>query len=133
MDGRSTDGQLDLKDARSFFEDMRMPDDFHRAPRPLAAEGTDYIVNLHPFSPGYNKDGVNSFTLDPESASWTNDPMGCKLYKWYVEQVVVPAYPEPKGVLKRNLNLNLQYYYDTFAGCEQLFPYGKPEKDDDDN
>jgi hypothetical protein len=91
----------------------------------MAAEGNDLIINLHKFSPGYNANGTNTFTVDPNSASWTNDPMGCKLYTWYVTQVVVPAYPNPTGVLKRNLNLNLQYYYDTFPGCTQLFPYGK--------
>jgi hypothetical protein len=127
VDGRQTDGQLDLDVARGFFQNMRMPDDFHRASKPMSSEGTDIVIRAHPFPPGGNINGVNTYTPDPTSANFTS-PDGCILYDQFVNGSVRALYPNPTGVLKKALNTNLQFLYDTTDGtCEQVFPWGKDD------
>ncbi|XP_006456226.1 hypothetical protein AGABI2DRAFT_195436 [Agaricus bisporus var. bisporus H97] len=127
-DGRRNDSQVPADAARGFFQDSRMPDDFHRAAKPFGTEGVEVVIGAHPFSPGRNVNGINTYTIDPNSPTFDSDPDGCAQYEMFVNEAVVPLYPNPTGVLRRNLNINLQHYFDTFGGkCEQLFPYGKPE------
>jgi hypothetical protein len=125
-DGRRDDHSFDVETARGFFQDSRMPDDFHRANKPYGTEGTDVVFAAHPWSPGKNTNGVNTYTIDESAADFANDPNGCKTYEWFVKNAVVPLYPNPTGILKDNLKTNLDVYYSTFPPvCQQLFPYGK--------
>ncbi|KAF9448649.1 Cloroperoxidase [Macrolepiota fuliginosa MF-IS2] len=123
VDGRQGDGQLDLDVARGFFQDMRMPDDFHRASQPMGADGIDIIAAAHPIAPGRNVNGVNNYVPDPTSANFTTF---CLLYQNFVNQTIRGLYPNPTGTLKKALNTNLGFFYDGFGDpeCPQLFPYG---------
>ncbi|KXN91485.1 Aromatic peroxygenase [Leucoagaricus sp. SymC.cos] len=127
VDGRQGDGQLDLDVARGFFQHGRMPDDFHRASKPTSAEGIEIILAAHPFEPGNNVNGVNTYTPDPSAPSFTNDPSGCGFYTYFVNTTVVGLYPSPTGVLREALNRNLDLFYQASTGgnCTQVFPYGK--------
>ncbi|EKM78506.1 hypothetical protein AGABI1DRAFT_114754 [Agaricus bisporus var. burnettii JB137-S8] len=130
-DGRRDDGQVPLEDTRSFFQDARMPDGFHRAAKPYGLEGTDVVFAAHPFTPGSNVNGINSYETDTTSPDFGTDPDGCIQYAQFINEAVAPLYPNATGILRRNLNLNLQYYFDTFGGkCEQIFPFGKDDEDD---
>jgi hypothetical protein len=126
VDGRSTEKKLDMKTATSFFRDGRYPADFHRAAQPGGGEGVDIVFLAHPVAPGGNKDGkVNNYVLDPTSADFSTF---CLLYTNFVNQTIGGLYPNPTGVLRRNLAKNLRFFYSGIAtaGCEELFPYGKP-------
>ena len=126
IDRRQKDGQLDLDDARNFFQHHRMPDNFHRAPEPRGFEGLDIVVNAHPIMPGHNVGGVNTYTPDPNAPSFTNDPNLCGAYEDFILNTVLPLYPNPTGKLRKALNKNLDFFYQTLGGaCEQMFPYGK--------
>ncbi|KIJ52027.1 hypothetical protein M422DRAFT_243612 [Sphaerobolus stellatus SS14] len=126
VDGRKADGQLSMTDAVGFFRDGRMPHDFHRADgsktADLVGNVTDVIFLAHPTQPGGNQGKVNTYTVDPNSANFDSD--GCKIYTDFVNNIVVPLYPNPQGVLRQNLNLNLEFFFQTFGNCTQLFPYG---------
>ncbi|KAF7777749.1 hypothetical protein Agabi119p4_3821 [Agaricus bisporus var. burnettii] len=123
IDGRQGDGQLDLDVARGFFQNMRMPDGFHRASMPTGLEGLAEIASVHPISPGANVNGVNTYTFDPSSADFTTF---CLLYVNFVNQTVRSLYPEPTGNLKKALKKNLEFLYGPFSDqCSQVFPYGK--------
>ena len=84
------------------------------------------IFAAHPTEPGKNVNGVNTFEVDTSIGSAT-DP--CGFYAGFVNVKVKGLYPEPTGLLRKNLIKNLQLFYDTFGGpaspCEQLFPYGQ--------
>ncbi|EKM77181.1 hypothetical protein AGABI1DRAFT_122208 [Agaricus bisporus var. burnettii JB137-S8] len=121
IDGRQGDGQLDLDVARGFFQNMHMPDGFHRASKPMGIEGLE-IANVHPISPGANVNGVNTYTPDPSSADFTTF---CLLYVNFVNQTVCSLYPSPTGNLKKALTKNLEFLYYPFSDqCSQVFPYG---------
>jgi hypothetical protein len=130
IDGRQGDGQLDLDVARGFFQYGRMPDDFHRASKPMSVEGIVQVIPAHPWSPGSNVNGVNTYTPEPNAANFfTIDPSGCEFYGEFVNQTVVGLYPNPTGVLREALNRNLDLFYQASTGgnCTQTFPYGKDE------
>ncbi|KAJ2936550.1 heme-thiolate peroxidase, partial [Candolleomyces eurysporus] len=114
--------RLDMDTALSFFRDSRFPPDFHRASRPTGTDGVREIMAAYPFKPGRNVDGkINNFVEDPTSPS---DFGGCGLYEDFVEKVFA-LYPNPKGVLRRNLIINLHFFYGVFASrCEEALPYG---------
>jgi hypothetical protein len=96
----------------------------------MDAEGADIVIQAHPFPPGGNVNGVNTYTPDPTSANFTSNS-GCTLYEQFVNGSVRALYPDPTGVLRKALDLNLQYLYDTTdSECEQVFPWGKPEDDE---
>lgn len=102
-----------------------MPVDFHRAAKPVGSEGVVEIFSAHPVAPGRNVDGVNTYTADPSSATLAQF---CVLYENFVERTVRGLYPDPRGVVRRNLILNLEYFYQgqpSVAGCTQLSPYGE--------
>ncbi|TFK19789.1 aromatic peroxygenase precursor [Coprinopsis marcescibilis] len=127
VDGRKTGaekGQLDMDTALSFFRDFRFPKGFFRAAEPGGAQGIQDVFAARPFQPGRNVDGVNTFVVDHSLGSLANF---CGIYTQLVNTTVRAAYPDPKGVLRRNLNLNLDYLY-TMVGstnCPQVFPYGR--------
>ncbi|KAF5352359.1 hypothetical protein D9756_005988 [Leucocoprinus leucothites] len=129
VDGRQTDGQLDLDVARGFFQHSQMPDDFHRADKPMSTEGIGNVIAAHSISPGRNINGVNTYTPDPTAANFTSDTTGCGFYQDFVNKTVIVLYPNPTGVLREALNRNLGYFYEALnpANCTQLFPYGTEE------
>ncbi|KAF8899578.1 heme-thiolate peroxidase [Gymnopilus junonius] len=127
VDGRQNDGQLDMVTARGFFQDMRMPDGFFRANGPQSVAGIDVVAGAHPLLPGSNVNGVNTFTPDPTSANFSTF---CLLYSNFVTQTVAGLYPNPTGVLRQALNINLNFLFDSLNGvspgtCTQVFPFGQ--------
>jgi hypothetical protein len=129
VDGRQGDGQLDLDVARGFFQNSSMPPDFHRASMPMSVEGVNIVLAAHPFPPGKNVNGVNTYTPDPAAANFITDPSGCGFYEQFVNETVVGLYPNPTGVLRKALNRNLDLLYISLGptNCSQVFPYGKDE------
>ena len=128
VDGRQDDGQLDMKVARGFFQDSRMPDGFFRANGPKGTDGASQVAAAHPIAPGRNVGGVNNYVVDPTSADLST---GCLLYTNFVNQTVRSLYPNPTGALRKALNKNLDFFYSPIiqfegaASCPQVFPFGK--------
>ncbi|KAJ2936545.1 heme-thiolate peroxidase, partial [Candolleomyces eurysporus] len=125
VDGRSTEKKLDMEAATSFIRDGKYPQDFHRAAQPSSTEGIDIVASAHPVAPGENRDGkINNYVPDPTSADFSTF---CLLYTNFVNQTIGGLYPNPTGVLRRNLIKNLRFFYSGIAdaGCEELFPYGQ--------
>lgn len=127
IDGRRGDGQLDVEVARGFYRDGRMPKDFHRASKPMSAEGIEAIIAAHEILPGRNVNGTNTYTPDPNAPSFfSNTTDSCGFYNNFVNITVVGLYPNPTGVLKDALNRNLDLFYLAAGGdCPQVFPYGQ--------
>ncbi|KAF8994353.1 Chloroperoxidase [Cyathus striatus] len=130
VDGRKTDGQLDMTTARGFFQNNQMPDGFFRSNRSIVSptelgEGMGYLFTVHPIQPGKNE-GAGNYVLDPTSARFDGD--NCLLYTNFVNQTVRNLYPNPKGALLDALNRNLDIFYGPmkYVDCPQVFPYGKP-------
>jgi hypothetical protein len=127
VDGRITNrthAGLDMTNATLFFRDSKFPNDFWRPPAPTGGTGALEIFSAYPIAAGRNIDGVNTFTPDPTSADFSNI---CLLYTNFVNRTVKGLYPDPKGVLRRNLIINLGYFYDAFGAadtCPEQFPYG---------
>ncbi|KAF8876876.1 heme-thiolate peroxidase [Gymnopilus junonius] len=126
IDGRDKSGQLDLKVARSFFQNMKFPPDFHRRDGAVSNVGQDVVTNFLPsFKPGFNARGVNSFVVDPTSATLTQP---CVRYTNFVNKNIKQLYPNPTGNLKEALKINLQFLYEATVAandnCTQVFPYG---------
>lgn len=124
VDGRQDDGQLDTEVARSFFQKMRFPDDFHRAARPMNGENELDVLAAHPIEPGTNVNGVNTYTPDPTSGTL---PDKCTLYENHVNRTVRSLYPNPTGNLLVALKANMHYFYTSVQpkGCKEIFPYGR--------
>ncbi|KAJ3515015.1 heme-thiolate peroxidase [Coprinellus aureogranulatus] len=128
VDGRITDrltAGLDMTNATLFFRDSKFPDDFYRPPAPTGPLGIIDVFNAAPFAAGRNMNGVNTFTVDPDSADFSNF---CKLYYDFVNKTVKSLYPDPTGILRENLIINLGYLYDAILNgneCEERFPYGQ--------
>ena len=129
VDGRVSDGQLNLTVARGFFQNSSMPDGFFRANQSIGLDEIGAplasVFKAHPIQPGKNQGGVNNYVLDPTSASFSND--GCLLYSNFVNQTVRSLYPNPTGALRDALNFNLDNFYGPMkdSGCPQIFPFGK--------
>ncbi|KAF5335382.1 hypothetical protein D9611_011765 [Ephemerocybe angulata] len=123
VDGRNPVRALSIANATLFFKDSKFPVDFWRPAAPSGAEGIAEVFSAHPIAPGKNANGINSYTPDPTSADFSTF---CLLYTNFVTRTVGGLYPNPKGVLKRNLIINLGYLYDAIdtSGCTELFPYG---------
>lgn len=125
VDGRSNPRGLSVTNATLFFRDSRFPEDFWRSSQPSAAEGLRDVFFPHPISPGRNVNGVNTYTVDPDSADFNDF---CLLYTNFVNATLRSLYPNPKGILRRNLIINLGYLYDAFGftgvECSEIFPYG---------
>jgi hypothetical protein len=120
IDGRRNDGQLDLDVALGFFRDMRMPPDFHRARRPIGREGMADIAEQYPISPGSNVERVRNYIADGTPGSFSSL---CPVYEAFVNSVR-ELYPNPEGILRRALVINLEYLYGSIWGqCPQQHPY----------
>ncbi|KAJ2914374.1 heme-thiolate peroxidase, partial [Candolleomyces efflorescens] len=125
VDGRSAEKKLAMQNATLFFRDGKFPADFHRASQPSSTEGIDIVASAHPVAPGENRDGkINNYVPDPTSADFSTF---CLLYTNFVNQTIGGLYPNPTGVLRRNLAKNLRFFYSGIAnaGCVELFPYGQ--------
>jgi unspecific peroxygenase len=128
VDGRKTGaevGQLDMKNAELFFKDNRFPFDFHRAPAPISGSpAANQIFAAHPTEPGRNVNGVNTFVADHSLGGHTDR---CTFYRGFIQYYLKAQYPNPKGLLRKNINKNLDYFYQSFEalGCEKLYPYGR--------
>jgi hypothetical protein len=127
VDGRKGDQQLNMADARSFFQGMRMPANFFRPNISfgLAEVGAviDTVFAPHPIQPG-NNHGVGNYVLDPTSANFNQS---CTLYRNFVNNTIRSLYPKPTGVLLKAINTNLNYFYEPMgkAGCKQVILYGQ--------
>ncbi|TFK17876.1 Cloroperoxidase [Coprinopsis marcescibilis] len=129
VDGRKTGaqaGHLDMRSAESFFKDMRFPKGFFRAAQPSGTDPSQEIFEAHPTVPGRNVAGVNTFTPDTSLGSFTDS---CAFYTQFANKTIKGLYPNPTGVLRRNLNINLNFFYQSLGGgsesCPQVFPYGQ--------
>jgi unspecific peroxygenase len=117
-----------MANARKFFQNSEMPDDFFRAKEPIGldiiGQGIDIIFASHPIQPGTNQ-GVGNYVLDPASA---NLSQFCLLYTNFVNDTVRSLYPSPTGILRDALNANLDNFFRPIGGkggCTQFFPYGR--------
>jgi len=127
MDGRKADRQLDLVSARDF---CRMPDEFFRPNASyILGDGAGTFFATYPVKPGGNNGKVNTYGPDPNSARLGDF---CKLYHNYVNITIKALYPNPKGVLKSALKVNLRSFFKRVTGfladpssCFELFPYGE--------
>lgn len=127
VDGRKGDAQLPPDVARSFFQNSRMPDGFFRhngtVSLDLVGNAIGQVFEAHPIAPGGNQGKVNTYTVDPNSADFTQF---CKLYTDFVNVTIKSLYPNPKGILRDALNTNLDFFFSPLkgSGCTQVFPYG---------
>ncbi|EKM77086.1 hypothetical protein AGABI1DRAFT_115479 [Agaricus bisporus var. burnettii JB137-S8] len=126
VDGRQDDGQLRLDHARSFFEAARFPDDFHRPARPMTADNEEVVLAAHPIEPGGNINGVNTYTVDPNSPRL---PDKCSIYEHHVNYTLRTLYPNPTGNLLDAIRANVHYFYTSVQerGCTEIYPYGRVE------
>ncbi|KAF6755031.1 aromatic peroxygenase precursor [Ephemerocybe angulata] len=125
VDGRNPVRALSMENATLFFRDMRFPFDFHRAAEPIGPDGIREVFAPYPIKAGKNINGINTYTPDPTSADFDTF---CLLYTNFVTNTVGGLYPNPKGVLRTNLIINLKNLYGGLsptANCTELFPYGK--------
>ena len=129
IDGRVTDGQLNMTVARGFFQNSSMPDGFYRANRSIGLNETGdlaaIVYTAHPVQPGKNQGRVNNYVFDPTSGNFNSS--GCLSYNNFVNQTVPSLYPNPTGALRDALNVNLNNFYIPLkdSGCPQLFPFGQ--------
>ncbi|TFK18472.1 Cloroperoxidase [Coprinopsis marcescibilis] len=133
VDGRTTGalaGHLSMSAAESFFKDGRYPPNFFRAANPGGAFNPEVLTivgtnSSRPgFQPGRNANGVNTFVVDDTQGGLSDI---CRFYEVLVGTRVKALYPNPTGVLRSNLNLNLQFLFDSLPAalnCRQIFPYG---------
>jgi len=123
VDGRRSDGQLGVDDARGFFQFSRMPDGFFRPNGTKGADGLTEIAAVHPVGAGRNMGRVNSYTPDPSSGDLGSS---CVQYETFVNKTV-GIYPNPVGKLRKALNKHLDFLFlgTKGSGCKQLFPYGQ--------
>ncbi|KAF5327639.1 hypothetical protein D9619_004137 [Psilocybe cf. subviscida] len=126
IDGRNDTGlNLNLDVARGFFQDGKMPNDFFRANFSTTLNkvggGIQAVFTPHPVHPGTNNGTVNSYTLDPDSADFTDF---CKFYTDFVTKTVRGLYPNAKGQLLTALNRNLNFLFSALTiedqGCTQV-------------
>lgn len=126
VDGRVSNGQLNMTNARGFFQNSQFPVDFYRPNASFGlAEvgiGIDVVFAPHPIQPGYNNGSVGNYVLDPASAAFNQS---CTLYTSFVNDTVRSLYPNPTGDLLKAVNTNLDYFYIPMSGCKQVFPYGQ--------
>jgi unspecific peroxygenase len=125
VDGRVSNQQLNMADARGFFQNSQFPADFYRSNASFGLSevgaGIDRVFTPHPIQPGANN-GVGNYTLDPTSANFNQS---CTLYTNFVNRTVRSLYPNPTGVLLNAVNANLDYFYGPMkSGCKQIFLYG---------
>ena len=142
IDGRSNEDALDLDVMRGFFQDSRMPRGFFRRNGTFdfnsAGQQIQFVMNAHPFFPGFN-DGVGNFVPDPNFLGNDTNIL-CKtllsvygrslkfsgaLYRKFVN-TTVELYPNPKGALRTALNKNLDNFFlpiQDQGGCIPSHPF----------
>ena len=90
-----------------------MPEGFFRANRSIglseAGDLVETVFSAHPILPGKNQGGINNYVLDPTSANLNSSD--CLSYSKFVNEIVLPLYPSPTGVLRDALNINLDNIY----------------------
>ncbi|KAH6903683.1 Chloroperoxidase [Coprinopsis sp. MPI-PUGE-AT-0042] len=129
VDGRRTEPgekfHLDMVTAERFLKDMQMPEDFHRPAQPIEGE-SGLLFTAKPLQPGRNVNGTNTFEVDKSLGDLVEF---CTFYTQFVDVTLKELYPNPTGILKRNLNINLQFLFDNLPigssapPCTQVFPY----------
>ncbi|TFK17911.1 aromatic peroxygenase precursor [Coprinopsis marcescibilis] len=130
IDGRRTGFerlQLDMQTAETFFKDNRFPKGFFRSEKPSGTEGLDQIFIAHPTQPGRNAGAVNTFTVDNSLGDLGSANGFCSIYTGLANVTIPNLYPNPTGVLRRNLITNLQFLFDGLPkqnNCTQIFPFG---------
>jgi hypothetical protein len=126
VDGRVSNLELNMTNARGFFQNSEMPEDFFRANHSIGLNeigvGITILFEAHPIQPGANQ-GVGNYVLNPASANLSEF---CLLYTNFVNQTVRSLYPAPTGILRDALNANLDNFFGPAGtqGCTQFFPYG---------
>jgi len=92
---------------------MQLPPDFHRHNGLISDEGFEFVYNKYPFTPGANTAGVNTFKAD-----LTSPPafQTCLRYASFVNNNIEALYPNPTGLLCRNLDINLRFLYEATEG-----------------
>ena len=128
IDGRVSDGQLDLDVARGFYQNSQMPEGFFCANNSNGFKGAlgvgmRQVFQTHPILPG-RSEGVGNYILDLTSAKI---PETCLLYTNFVNQTVRLLYPNPTGHLRTSLNANLDFYFGAMrpGSCPQVFPFSQ--------
>ncbi|KAH6897713.1 Chloroperoxidase [Coprinopsis sp. MPI-PUGE-AT-0042] len=129
VDGRRTSPdekfRLDMVTAERFFEDMQFPDDFHRASEPLKGKGNELADRKPGIAPGRNQGRVDSFVMDASMGNAGSFGV-CRWYERFVNVTIRGLYPNATGLLKSNLEVNLQYVYQSLplsggVTCPQIF------------
>ncbi|TFK18281.1 Cloroperoxidase [Coprinopsis marcescibilis] len=125
VDGRTDKPQhLPLADAENFFKDMRFPRGFFRASAPVSSEGVESVFTAHPVPAGRNV-GVNNFVPDNRLGGIFDF---CLFYTQFINTTIRGLYPNPTGVLRRNLDINLKFMFESLGPtppCPQVFPWGE--------
>ncbi|EJD35888.1 heme-thiolate peroxidase [Auricularia subglabra TFB-10046 SS5] len=120
---------LDLEVMRGFFRDHRMPKDFHRREGAFGlgdvGNASDVLLDMHPIEPGFNNGTVDSYAADPDFFGADEGNTSCALYRKFVNTTLA-LYPNPRGPLRKALNVNLDNFYTTASrdeDCLQSHPY----------
>jgi len=129
VDGRNgNSGQLNLDVAYRFFEGAQFPVDFHRRDGPFdfptLIPEVITLLDAHPVKPGHNA-GAGNYVLNPDDPGATLG--ACGIYTTYVNNIVIPLYPNTDGALKLALANNLKTFYNsvlTAGPCAELLPFG---------
>ncbi|KZV84338.1 Cloroperoxidase [Exidia glandulosa HHB12029] len=113
IDGRSTDPGLDLNVMRDFFQNSRMPPDFHRRGTPSGGsdEELDFVMAAHDYVPGFNN-------------GTARDARTCSLTTSQFVNTTMELYPSPQGDLRDAINTNLDnFFIPVSTRCTQIFPF----------
>ena len=130
---------LDIKTARSFFQEGKFPEGFYRRSIPgmLLDIGAEVVVlqaAAPHIVPGRNVGGVNNYVRDQSSP--INDIKYCQFYKNFVNKIVVQMlYPNPTTpALIQSLQVNLHNLWKSLGAldipCPELYPYGRIQSED---
>jgi hypothetical protein len=79
----------------------------------ISDEGFEFVYNKYPFTPGANTAGVNTFKADLTSPTAFQT---CLRYASFVNNNIKALYPNPTGLLCRNLDINLRFLYEATEG-----------------
>ena len=92
---------------------MQLSPDFHRRNGLISDEGFDFVYNKYPFAPRANTAGFNAFKTDLTSPTAFQR---CLCYASFVNNNIKALYPNPTGLLCRNLDINLWFLYKATEG-----------------
>lgn len=107
-----------------FFQLMQLPPNLHRHNGSIGDEGFKFVYKKCPFAPGANTAEVNTFKADLTSPTLFQPWLR---YMSFVNNSIKTLYPNPTELLRKNLNIHLQFFYKATQGdnCTQVFPYGR--------